>query len=63
MAADRREPKVLSTVLLGAVSYSTPVAANGTLFIASQSNLWAVQKGATLYVPSESSAAPAANAT
>jgi hypothetical protein len=39
--------KLLSEIPLGANSYATPVAANGTLFICSQSYLWAVQKGAT----------------
>jgi outer membrane protein assembly factor BamB len=48
MAADPKEPRVISTTLLGAASYATPVAANGTLFVATQSNIWAVQKGATL---------------
>ncbi|HWE97259.1 MAG TPA: PQQ-binding-like beta-propeller repeat protein, partial [Tepidisphaeraceae bacterium] len=46
--AEAKEPKVLATIPLGSTSYATPVAANGTLFIASQSTLWAVQKGATL---------------
>jgi outer membrane protein assembly factor BamB len=53
--AEGREPKVLATVPLNAPSYATPVAANGTLFVASQYYLWAVQKGATLHVPSEAS--------
>ena len=43
-----REPKLLATVLLGSPSYATPVAANGTLFVASQTTLWAVQNGASL---------------
>jgi outer membrane protein assembly factor BamB len=42
-----KEMKLLSEIPLGASSYATPVAANGTVFIASQSYLWAVQKGAT----------------
>ncbi|MDB5330280.1 MAG: hypothetical protein JWP03_1431 [Phycisphaerales bacterium] len=46
--AEAKEPKVLATIPLGSASYATPVVANGTLFIASQSTLWAVQKGATL---------------
>lgn len=42
-----RELKVLAEVSLGsAATYATPVAANGTLFVCSQSYLWAVQKGA-----------------
>jgi outer membrane protein assembly factor BamB len=46
MAAGK-EAKQLAMVPLGAASYATPVAANGTLFVASQNNLWAVQRGAT----------------
>jgi hypothetical protein len=41
-----REKKVLSEVTLGSSAYATPVVANGTLFVCSQSYLWAVQKGA-----------------
>lgn len=37
-----KERKVLSEVLLGSSAYSTPVAANGTLFVCSQSYIWAV---------------------
>ncbi|MBX7211102.1 MAG: PQQ-binding-like beta-propeller repeat protein [Verrucomicrobiaceae bacterium] len=40
-----RDKKVLSDVSLGSAGYATPVAANGTLFVCSQSYLWAVQKG------------------
>ena len=44
--AASKEMKVLSEVNLGSAAYATPVAANGTLFVCSQSYLWAVQKGA-----------------
>ena len=46
-----KKPKLLANVPLGSSSYGTPVAANGTLFIASQHNLWAVQKGAIFQQP------------
>jgi hypothetical protein len=59
--AEAKEPKVLATIPLGASSYATPVAANGTLFIASQSTLWAVQKGATLQMPTSPSSNAAAD--
>lgn len=36
------ELKVLSEIRLGSPAYSTPVAANGVLFVASQKYLWAV---------------------
>ncbi|MFZ5831693.1 MAG: PQQ-binding-like beta-propeller repeat protein [Planctomycetota bacterium] len=41
-----REPQLLSQLNLGSPVYTTPVAANGVLFIASQRYLWAVEKGA-----------------
>ncbi|MEP6669662.1 MAG: PQQ-binding-like beta-propeller repeat protein [Chthoniobacter sp.] len=41
-----KEMKVLSEITLGSAAYETPVAANGTLFICSQSYIWAVQQGA-----------------
>jgi outer membrane protein assembly factor BamB len=44
--ADDKAMKVLSEVSLGSNGYATPVATNGTLFVCSQSYLWAVQKGA-----------------
>jgi outer membrane protein assembly factor BamB len=43
-----REMKLLGEIPLGASAYATPVAANGTLFVCSQSYLWAVQKGAQM---------------
>jgi len=39
-----RELNVLSEIRLGAPAYSTPVAANGVLYVASQRYLWAVTK-------------------
>lgn len=37
-----REPKVLSQLRLGSPAYSTPIAANGVVYVASQRYLWAV---------------------
>jgi outer membrane protein assembly factor BamB len=42
MAAGK-EAKVLSRVQLGSATYSTPIVANGVLYVASQQYLWAVQ--------------------
>lgn len=39
-----REPRVLSRIRLGSPVYSTPVAANGVLYVASQRYLWAVRQ-------------------
>lgn len=38
-----RQLKVLSEIRLGSPAYSTPIAANGVLFVASQKYLWAVK--------------------
>ena len=43
MAAGK-EAKVLSRTQLGSAMYTTPVAANGVLYVASQQYLWAVQE-------------------
>jgi outer membrane protein assembly factor BamB len=41
-----REKKVINTINLGGPVYSTPVAANGVLYVATQSQLYAIQAGA-----------------
>lgn len=41
--APGKEPKVLFRTPLGSAVYTTPVAANGVLYVASQQFLWAVQ--------------------
>ncbi len=46
--AASKEKKLISEINLGSSAYATPVVANGTLFVCSQSYLWAVQKGAKL---------------
>ena len=46
-----KEAKVLSEIHLGAPVYCTPVAANGTLYVASQRYLWAVQTSAGVPLP------------
>ena len=43
MAAGR-EPKILCRVRLGSPAYSTPIVANGVLYVASQHYLWALQR-------------------
>jgi outer membrane protein assembly factor BamB len=42
--AHGKEPKVLSELHLGSPVYSTPIVANGVLYVASQQYLWAVQQ-------------------
>ena len=49
-----REKKHLADVKLGSAVWSVPVAANGTLFVASQRNLWAVQQPAEPPAPGRS---------
>ena len=40
-----KEKKVLSQINVGAIIYATPVAANGTLYIASRAGwLWAIHQ-------------------
>lgn len=43
-----KQDKLLSEVPLGSSAYATAITANSTLFVCSQSYLWAVQKGAKL---------------
>ena len=50
--ATGKEPKLLAEIAIG--SPGSPIAANGTLFVTSAHNLYAVQKGATWQVPKES---------
>jgi len=42
-----REPKVLSELSLGSPAYSTPITANGVVYVASQRYLWAVAQEQT----------------
>jgi len=44
--AEAREKKIINTINLGAPVLSTPVIANGVLYIASQTHLYAIQNGA-----------------
>ena len=46
--AASKDKKLLAEVTLGSNAYATPVVANKTLFVCSQSYLWAVEKGASL---------------
>jgi outer membrane protein assembly factor BamB len=42
-----KKPTVLATIRLGSPAYSTPVAANGVLYVTSKNYLWAVAKDRT----------------
>ena len=44
--ASAKEKKVLNEVNAGAPVYSTPVVANGTLYLATQTHLFAIAEGA-----------------
>jgi outer membrane protein assembly factor BamB len=44
--ADAKQKKVLYEINMGAPVYSTPVVANGTMFVASQTHMFAVAEGA-----------------
>jgi outer membrane protein assembly factor BamB len=44
--ASAKEKKILSEVELGAPVYSTPIVANGTLFVITQTHLYAIAEGA-----------------
>jgi outer membrane protein assembly factor BamB len=55
--ASDKEKKVLSEINMGAPVLSTPIVANGTLFLATQTHLYAIAEGAK---PVEESAKPAA---
>ncbi len=50
LAADK-EKRLLSEIPLGSTAYATPIVADATLFVCSQSYLWAVQKGAKDITP------------
>lgn len=43
-SAGKEQPKVLSKVRLGSPAYSTPIAANGVVYVTSQRYLWAVAR-------------------
>jgi outer membrane protein assembly factor BamB len=55
--ASAKEKKVLSEINMGAPVLSTPIVANGTLFLATQTHLYAIAEGAK---PVEEGAKPAA---
>ena len=42
-----KEKKILSTVDMGGSVYTTPVAANGVLFVTTREKLYAIQQGAS----------------
>ncbi len=49
--ASSKEKKVLEEINLGAPVYSTPIVANGTLLVASQTHLFAIAEGAKPVAP------------
>src|SRR6185436_10725626 len=51
--ASAKEKKVLSEVNVGAPVYSTAVIANGTLYLGSQTHLFAIAEGAKPVAPGE----------
>ena len=57
--ASAKEKKVLSEVNMGSPVYSTPIVANGTLYIGSQTHLYAIAEGAK---PGQAAAAAAPSA-
>mgnify|MGYP005837588801 CR=1 FL=1 len=57
-----RERKLLGRINMGASIYSSPVVANNTLFIATQTHLWAIAEGAEPAAPATQPAAPAKEA-
>ncbi len=57
LAATKEGPKVLSEVNMGAPVYSTAIVANGTMYIGTQTHLFAIAQGAK---PIEAGAKPAA---
>ena len=44
LTAGREQPRLLSEIRLGAAVYSSPIAANGVLYVANGRSLWAVTK-------------------
>jgi outer membrane protein assembly factor BamB len=61
--ASAKEKKILSEVNMGAPIYSTPVIANGTMFIGTQTHLYAVGEGAKVVAPGTAAPAKSADAT
>lgn len=57
LAATKEGPKVLSEVNMGAPVYSTAVVANGTMYIGTQTHLFAIAKDAKPVAPGSKSAA------
>ena len=55
--ASAKEKKILSEVNMGAPVYSTPIIANGVMFIGTQTHLYAVAAGAKPVVAGEKPAA------